>query len=325
MRARLPGVPEAIAQRVCDAVARLRERGALQAARRGGDDHVGARAAGARRPTSRSTSTLGVALKVREDIERVRERECSGCLSAGAAVRTACSRLAAQMRARRRRTSASASCSPRTARSPRSTPRRASEAFYALRAALCSSHADLGGVRRGVRARLRRAGRGSATTRSSSSAQIERAALPRLGIPAEADEADGRRSTPVPAAWSEEELLREQGLRATTPTPSARSPGGCWRGSRGAAPQRVSRRTRADAAAPRGPRPARARSALSLRHGGELVERRYRAPGAAAAPARARLRRFRLDGALRADAAAVPAGLRGGARRASRRSCSARG
>ena len=54
VRARLPGVPEAIAERVCDAVARLRERGALQAARRGGDDHLGA---GAARARATATST----------------------------------------------------------------------------------------------------------------------------------------------------------------------------------------------------------------------------------------------------------------------------
>ena len=57
VRARLPGVPEAIAARVCAAVARLRERGALQAARRGGDDRLGAGAARARRrPTSTTRS-----------------------------------------------------------------------------------------------------------------------------------------------------------------------------------------------------------------------------------------------------------------------------
>ena len=73
VRARLPGVPDAIAARVCAAVARLRERGALQAAGRGGDDRLGAGAARAR-ATSDLEATLGVALKVREDIERVRER-----------------------------------------------------------------------------------------------------------------------------------------------------------------------------------------------------------------------------------------------------------
>ena len=45
---------------------------ALQAARRGGDDHLGAGAAGARRRTATLDDTLGVALKVREDIDRVR-------------------------------------------------------------------------------------------------------------------------------------------------------------------------------------------------------------------------------------------------------------
>ena len=48
VRARLPGVPEAVVERVCAAVARLRARGALQGAGRGRDDHVGAGAARAR-------------------------------------------------------------------------------------------------------------------------------------------------------------------------------------------------------------------------------------------------------------------------------------
>ena len=47
--------------------------GALQAARRRRDDRLGARAAGARATTTLE-ETLGAALKVREDIERVRER-----------------------------------------------------------------------------------------------------------------------------------------------------------------------------------------------------------------------------------------------------------
>ena len=71
VRTRLPGVPEEVAARVCAAVARAARARALQAARRGGDDHVGARAARARRDGSLD-DTLGVALKVREDIDRVR-------------------------------------------------------------------------------------------------------------------------------------------------------------------------------------------------------------------------------------------------------------
>ena len=59
--------------RACARRSRAARRGALQAARRGGDDRLGAGAAGARRPRG-STTTLGAALKVHEDVERVRER-----------------------------------------------------------------------------------------------------------------------------------------------------------------------------------------------------------------------------------------------------------
>jgi MoxR-like ATPase len=73
VRARLPGVPEAIASRVCDAVARLR-----------GEDlyklpGVGETIAWAQALLALDGAelerTLGVALKVREDIEAVRERK----------------------------------------------------------------------------------------------------------------------------------------------------------------------------------------------------------------------------------------------------------
>jgi MoxR-like ATPase len=73
VRARLPGVPDAIASRVCEAVARLR-----------GEDlyklpGVGETIAWAQALLALEDAdleeTLGVALKVREDIQRVRERE----------------------------------------------------------------------------------------------------------------------------------------------------------------------------------------------------------------------------------------------------------
>ncbi len=73
MEARLPGVPDEMAARVCAAVARLR-----------GEDlyklpGVGETIAWAQAllalDDAELEETLGVALKVREDIERVRERE----------------------------------------------------------------------------------------------------------------------------------------------------------------------------------------------------------------------------------------------------------
>ncbi len=77
VRARLPGVPEAIAARVCSAVARLREE-ELYKLPGVGETITWARALLALDPDAPLDDTLGVALKVREDIERVRARGVLG-------------------------------------------------------------------------------------------------------------------------------------------------------------------------------------------------------------------------------------------------------
>ncbi len=72
VRARLPGVDERIAERVCAAVERLRAAG-LYKAPGVGETIAWARALGALGPSEHDLDrTLGVALKVREDIDRVR-------------------------------------------------------------------------------------------------------------------------------------------------------------------------------------------------------------------------------------------------------------
>jgi MoxR-like ATPase len=71
VRTRLPGVPEEVAARVCDAVARLRER-ELYKLPGVGETITWARALLALDGAGDLDSTLGVALKVREDIDRVR-------------------------------------------------------------------------------------------------------------------------------------------------------------------------------------------------------------------------------------------------------------
>jgi MoxR-like ATPase len=73
VRARLPGVPEAIVARVCAAVARLRAE-ELYKVPGVGETITWARALLALDPDEDLDATLGVALKVREDIERVREK-----------------------------------------------------------------------------------------------------------------------------------------------------------------------------------------------------------------------------------------------------------
>jgi MoxR-like ATPase len=71
VRARLPGVPGDVAQRVCDAVARLRGE-ELYKLPGVGETITWARALLALGPDEPLDETLGVALKVREDIDRVR-------------------------------------------------------------------------------------------------------------------------------------------------------------------------------------------------------------------------------------------------------------
>ncbi len=73
VRARLPGVPDAVAERVCDAVARLRGE-ELYKLPGVGETITWARALLALDGDADLEATLGVALKVREDIDRVRER-----------------------------------------------------------------------------------------------------------------------------------------------------------------------------------------------------------------------------------------------------------
>ena len=72
--ARLPGVPEAIAARVVEAVTRLRGVGDLYKQPGVGETLVWARALLSLGDGADLSETLGVALKVHEDLERVRER-----------------------------------------------------------------------------------------------------------------------------------------------------------------------------------------------------------------------------------------------------------
>jgi MoxR-like ATPase len=74
VRTRLPGVPEEVAARVCGAVARLRER-ELYKLPGVGETITWARALLALDGSASLDDTLGVALKVREDIDRVRREK----------------------------------------------------------------------------------------------------------------------------------------------------------------------------------------------------------------------------------------------------------
>ncbi len=269
-----------------------------------GETITWARALLALGPDDDLDATLGVALKVREDIERVRERAVlAWCLSAVAA---GCRTLAAALRAlrRARRGRGAAGRAPRAGRGRRRLARGG-----VLRAA---RDAVLRACRpRAVRARLR----GGVRRRRAAGAQdplealgeIARAALPRVGVPAGAAEPVAVELDAVPAAWSDEELLREKDFADYTDAERAAARR-CSRGWRAAAPARAEPAHAARAPARPRPRPARddARVAAPRR-------RAARAPlaraDAAPAPARAGPRRLRLDGAVRADAAAVRAGV----------------
>ena len=150
--------------------------------------------------------------------------------------------------------------------------RRGREAYYALRAGLCSSRGDFDGLRR----RLRRRGRADERR-----APVRRP-RPDETRPCRAGRADpaarrGRSPEAVPAAWSAEELLRTR-TSPRTRMPSARSPVLLIRLSR-RGPQRLSRRTRRPAAGARcttcGDRPRLAPPR------GRAVERRWREPAVA--------------------------------------------
>jgi uncharacterized protein with von Willebrand factor type A (vWA) domain len=148
------------------------------------------------------------------------------------------------------------------------------EAYFALRASLCSSRADLAHFAAAFTAAF---GEDAHANPLDELGEIEKAALPRVSVPPDGDEAPATDLTPVPAAWSEEELLREkdfadytEGERAVARRLLAQL---ALRG-----PRRKSRRT-LPTRRRRDEHDLRATMRASLRHGGELFERRYREPG----------------------------------------------
>jgi uncharacterized protein len=145
------------------------------------------------------------------------------------------------------------------------------EAYLALRAALCSSQADFARFAEAFAAVF--PAPGDESDPFERLGRIERAALPRVGIPVEAD-APAVAEVPVPAAWSEEELLREKDFAEYSDAERALARQLLLRLAR-RSPQRLSRRTRPTRRR-RELHDLRATVRVSLRHGGELFERRYR-------------------------------------------------
>ena len=150
------------------------------------------------------------------------------------------------------------------------------DAYFALRTTLCSTRAELLLFSEAFAAVF-------ATSPQENPLEalgdIEKAALPRMGVPQTGpvelepdDDAD-----PVPAAYSDEELLREKDFAAYTDAERAVARRLLARIA-ARAPQRMSRRTRPTRRR-RDAHDLRATVRASLRHGGELMERRYREPG----------------------------------------------
>jgi uncharacterized protein with von Willebrand factor type A (vWA) domain len=149
------------------------------------------------------------------------------------------------------------------------------DAFFALRAVMCSTHADFAVFAEAFAAVF--AVEEHLDDPLEQLGHIERAALPRMGIPMETEQTPPELvDVPVPAAWSEEELLREKDFAEYSDQERALARLLLARLAR-RAPQRVSRRTRPTRRR-REIHDLRATVRASLRHGGELLERRYREP-----------------------------------------------
>ena len=150
------------------------------------------------------------------------------------------------------------------------------EARLALRTVLCSQHRDL---QRFDLAFLSVFGDGRAPDREdplSELGAIERAALPQTGIPDPSGHPAEQDSTPVPAAWSEVELTLEKDFAHYSEAEMIAARELIAQLAR-RHPTRLSRRTRPSRR--RGHTPdLRHTVRVSLRTGGEPIERRWRAP-----------------------------------------------
>ncbi|MEA2310554.1 MAG: uncharacterized protein QOE28_522 [Solirubrobacteraceae bacterium] len=159
-------------------------------------------------------------------------------------------------------------------------PSSREEAYYALRAALCTSRADQALFAQAFTAVF--AGTPLVPPEAVESlGDLQRAAPPRIAVPAPAGEDDGEApqllDRPLPSAYSDEELLHEKDFAEYTDAERALARRLLARIAL-SAPRRQSRRTRPTRRR-REAHDLRATVRASLRHGGELMERRYREPG----------------------------------------------
>jgi uncharacterized protein len=145
------------------------------------------------------------------------------------------------------------------------------EVFYALRASLCSTRAELATFATAFTVVF---GAEEAPNPLDELGEVVKQALPRVAVPPAGDEAPAVDLVPTPAAWSEEELLREKDFSAYTDAERAQARQLLVRLAR-RGPTRRSRRT-IPTKRRRDEHDLRATVRASLRHGGELLERRYR-------------------------------------------------
>jgi uncharacterized protein with von Willebrand factor type A (vWA) domain len=155
-------------------------------------------------------------------------------------------------------------------------PASREDAYFALRAALCSTRAELSVFADAFAVVFAPPGQDHEDPLEQLGS-IEKAALPRVGIAQAEAEVPQDLELPVPAAYSDEELLREKDFAQYTDAERALARTLLARIAR-RAPQRMSRRTRPTRRR-RDEHDLRATVRASLRHGGELMERRYREPG----------------------------------------------
>jgi uncharacterized protein len=148
------------------------------------------------------------------------------------------------------------------------------DSYFALRAALCSSRADQVVFAQAFADTFAGVPIPPELNPLLEMGVIQKPAPPRVGVPTQGDEAVAEEFEPVPAAWSEEELLREKDFASYSDAERALARRLLAQIAR-RGPTRVSRRTRPTRRR-REVHDLRATVRASLRHGGELMERRWR-------------------------------------------------
>ncbi len=155
-------------------------------------------------------------------------------------------------------------------------PASREEAKLALRAVMCSDHADLARFEAAFTAVFGKERPAAGKEALERLGTIEREALPRVAVPASGEIEDANELMPVPVAWSDIELLRTTDFAAYTEREAMVARELIERLAR-RGPTRRSRRTRPSPRRGHAPDVRRTLRA-SLRSGGEPVHRQWRAP-----------------------------------------------